>query len=815
MKARILLIILLFITNINVFGQSGNCGSNATWTFKNGTLTISGTGVIRPGHGDSHDSDDNYKKYWKNAVTVIINPGITSTGEFAFYKCGKVTSVFLPNTLKSIGYCTFNGTSIKSITIPNSVTTIDRSAFSDCVSLTSVTMSSSTTSIGAGAFGGCISLSSITLPNSLTAIGDNAFYKCNLTTIVIPDSVNDIGKSAFSSCEKLTSVTLPASLTNMREGLFSYCKSLGSISIPNKVEYIGEGVFEGCTSLKSVEIPNSVKTLSVDAFGHNSPCVALKELIVPDSRISFASGYGGTKFYGIPNVEVVRGHENLYPDYFFDHLPDSSPFMKYFAKKRNSFSYFAYKLLSPKIKDWQQKKPFETTDQWQKRVTEDNQRKKIEELTKIAEKYYIIIYPQLVSWQQRGEYEMTDAWRRRITIDNQNDEVAELIAQAKKEIDKGKNPSEERIYGTLGAYDSDYSSFLVEIYPGISVFAKVPPSEAEEFKTKWKKVKIKPQYGVLGDTLSITACDFILGKKTYSMISNHEVDNSSELAFNLPSVNLGLEQHLTSNEKETPLVTDHSIDNNIPTASNVSSNTFAVIIGNENYQRVAKVQYAGNDAKVFAEYCQKTLGIPSNNIRSYNDATYGTMLAALKDIQNIAKAYKGNLDVIFYYAGHGVPSETDQSAYLLPVDADGTQTEVCLSTKKLYQTLNSLNAKQVVVLMDACFSGAQRGEGMLASARGVALKVKEDVPTGNMVVFTAANGEQTAYPFKEKGHGMFTYFILKKLQDTKGNVTLGDLCDYVSEQVARQSVVVNKHSQTPTVIPATTLSGSWRTMKLQ
>lgn len=273
-------------------------------------------------------------------------------------------------------------------------------------------------------------------------------------------------------------------------------------------------------------------------------------------------------------------------------------------------------------------------------------------------------------------------------------------------------------------------------------------------------------------------------------------------------------QEETAPAPVAPVAQNDDVDTRIPTSGRKASNTFAVIIGNENYQRVARVPYAANDAKVFAAYCRQTLGLPQDNIRSYSDATFGTLLAALKDIQSIAQAYQGDLDVIFYYAGHGVPSETDRSAYLLPVDADGSQPEACLSTKRLYDTLGALGARKVVVLMDACFSGAQRGSGMLAAARGVALKVREDTPRGNLVVFTAATGDQTAYPYQEKGHGMFTYFLLKKLQDTKGSATLGDLCDYVSQQVARRSVVVNKRSQTPTVTPATTLAASWRDMTL-
>ena len=104
---------------------------------------------------------------------------------------------------------------------------------------------------------------------------------------------------------------------------------------------------------------------------------------------------------------------------------------------------------------------------------------------------------------------------------------------------------------------------------------------------------------------------------------------------------------------------------------------------------------------------------------------------------------------------------------------------------------------------------------MLVSARGVALKVKNDTPQGNMVVFSAATGDQTAFPFKEKGHGMFTYFLLKKLRDTKGDVTLGELGQYITDNVRQQSVVVNRRVQTPTVMPAGALGDGWKNIKLK
>ena len=168
----------------------------------------------------------------------------------------------------------------------------------------------------------------------------------------------------------------------------------------------------------------------------------------------------------------------------------------------------------------------------------------------------------------------------------------------------------------------------------------------------------------------------------------------------------------------------------------------------------------------------------------------------------------------FYYAGHGLPAENQQDAYLLPVDgygADGTG----YSVNELYNELGGLNAKSVVVLLDACFSGAKRDGGMIASARGVAIKAKQTAPKGNMVVLSAAQGDETAYPYKEQGHGLFTYYLLKKLNETKGDVTLGELADYITSNVKKTSVVENGKLQTPTVVPSANIANSWRNMKLR
>ncbi len=263
------------------------------------------------------------------------------------------------------------------------------------------------------------------------------------------------------------------------------------------------------------------------------------------------------------------------------------------------------------------------------------------------------------------------------------------------------------------------------------------------------------------------------------------------------------------------LLSKDLIDSDIITNPQTQANTFAVVIGNENYQRVAQVEYALNDARIFTEYCKRTLGIPDKNVRVYEDATYGSFISAISDIKMIAQAYDGDLNVFFYYAGHGVPNEKNKEAYLLPVDADGMHMEACYPLSKLYRELGDMGAKKVVVLIDACFSGSKRGDGMLASARGIAIKSKSETPQGNVVVVSAAQGDETAFPYREKKHGMFTYFLLKKLRETKGQCSLGELAAYIQKNVKQQSVVNNRKLQTPTAVPSQSLADSWQQMKLR
>lgn len=293
------------------------------------------------------------------------------------------------------------------------------------------------------------------------------------------------------------------------------------------------------------------------------------------------------------------------------------------------------------------------------------------------------------------------------------------------------------------------------------------------------------------------------------------------------TINLHINQSITNNNiiiKEKEINTKHQdikiasissdIDKNIPEAINSNSNTFAIVIANETYNKEANVPYAVNDGNIFKEYCRNCLGIPEKNIHLITNATLNDIRHEVKWIQDVAEVYKGDAKIIFYYAGHGIPDEKSKNAYLLPTDGYGSDVATGYSLENLYKTFGSLPSKSITVFLDACFSGAKRDGNMLASARGVAIKVKQTIPVGNMVVFTAAQGDETAYPYKEEEHGLFTYYLLKKLQETKGNATLGELSDYIKEQVERQSIVTNGKLQSPSIMATSSIGNEWKNWTL-
>ena len=118
------------------------------------------------------------------------------------------------------------------------------------------------------------------------------------------------------------------------------------------------------------------------------------------------------------------------------------------------------------------------------------------------------------------------------------------------------------------------------------------------------------------------------------------------------------------------------------------------------------------------------------------------------------------------------------------------------------------------MFLDACFSGVERGSTQaLIAARGVAIKPKREVLSGNIVVFSATSDDETALSYQEKKHGMFTYYLLNELKESKGKVKYGDLFKSVSSQVKKNSILENDKLQTPSVNCSANMKEKWQNLQ--
>ncbi len=319
---------------------TGQCGDEVLWMIdpSTGKVTVLGNGPM----WDYSYSSGNESPFDSSlAVTsVVINSGVTSIGNYAFYNCKNLTSVTISNSVTSIGNYAFFRSSLTSVTIPNSVKSIGYCAFNTCYSLTGVTIPGSVTSIGSSAFASCRSMTSIqvaagntvyssvdgvlynkqktkliaypsgkkgsfAVPNSVTSIEANAFYGCTgITGVTIPNSVTRIGSGAFAECSNLISATLPNNITIIDDLVFSDCKSLKNITIPDGVTSFGSHAFAWCASLKSITFPNSVTIIGTDAF---MDCTGLTSVTIPDSvtTIGIHSFGGCTGLTGITIPDSV------------------------------------------------------------------------------------------------------------------------------------------------------------------------------------------------------------------------------------------------------------------------------------------------------------------------------------------------------------------------------------------------------------------------------------------------------------------------------------------------------------------------------
>ena len=268
----------------------------------------------------------------------------------AFYECGSISSIMLPDGLWSIGDYAFYGTGLTAITIPNSVTTIGHGAFYNCTRLSEVTLPAGLTEISDRMFRGCESLKSITIPESVTNIGESAFSSSGLKNIVIPEGVTVIGEWAFAWCY-LDSITISSTVTGIGSSAFvmgtwndrgpnhvyitdleAWCgitfedreanplwdgatlylngEAVTELVIPEGVTTISNFAFYG-SKITSITIPSSVTGIGDSAFSDCKSLTAITFAGTLEQWYAVALGEGWKNGASIKQIICKDGTANL------------------------------------------------------------------------------------------------------------------------------------------------------------------------------------------------------------------------------------------------------------------------------------------------------------------------------------------------------------------------------------------------------------------------------------------------------------------------------------------------------------------------
>ena len=241
-----------------------------------------------------------------------------------------------------------------------------------------------------------------------------------------------------------------------------------------------------------------------------------------------------------------------------------------------------------------------------------------------------------------------------------------------------------------------------------------------------------------------------------------------------------------------------------------NKNAYAIVIGIENYrQKLPKADFATQDAQLVVDYLIKAMGYPEENVITLlNDHASNVDLAKYFE-KWLPNNVETGSSVFIYFSGHGAPDPKSGNAYLVPYDGDPSFIDQTgYSLKRMYEALGKLPAKEIIVALDSCFSGAGGRSVIAKGARPLVMNLQSNMALSkNMTVLSASSGEQISSTYDEKGHGLFTYFLLKGIKNEDvikpdGSIAISDLFSYIKPQVERIARKQFNNEQTPQLIGA-------------
>ena len=282
----------------------------------NADQTVTITKFLGPVDSANHVDSTNNGPYDIEIPTELGGCTVTGLGEYSFAAnpynghqgnplCSKIRSVTIPQSVTSIGDRAFDGCSaLTTLSLGEKIKTIGNYAFENCTSLTGVTIPQSVTSIGYSAFEGCTNLNPLTIKGPITSMGNYAFAGSTyLTSLTLYDDIQTIGNFAFVGSTSLKTVTLPKNLTSIGEYAFARCSELKSITIPEKVKTINHQTFADCSELEYIILPAGLTTFFDDSLENCRPeCVIYSNKDKVAAHDQFGATLAGHKLLGLCHV---------------------------------------------------------------------------------------------------------------------------------------------------------------------------------------------------------------------------------------------------------------------------------------------------------------------------------------------------------------------------------------------------------------------------------------------------------------------------------------------------------------------------------
>lgn len=459
---------------------------------------------------------------------------------------------------------------------------------------------------------------------------------------------------------------------------------------------------------------------------------------------------------------------------------------------------------------------FETKKQFQERVNETlaQREKQIKELQKK--------YREDVEARNKIVQKNTELYA--LEIENVKQEQAYKKSVLKQKIQEFQEAAFKMITGGFEfekrSYDAESNTLYLTVKAKRANFNKkislhISPAQAQTFVADIKNVQSKVAFDFANNQVTLKAIDAVSASGTYAAVLDEkdfqpekmvivtntkkvEFDSAQQMRLDLQNPNLKdtyqIEALAYKDGIQMKGSVNSSYNDDIPgllsnaAQAKIDKRKWLFIIGIEKYAETDDIAFSTRSAIEFKKVAQKTLGVTDRNTYMLldNEATSGRIKNKLQLM--LSEIKKGDT-IYFYYNGHGIPDpKKDSEPYMLPSDMipDFITSEKEFALKNIYQKLSNSNASQVVGFIDSCFSGATDGTSIIKGVAASRLAPKKVTFNKNkMVILTAGQKKQYSNMYKEKGHRMFSYYLMKSL--LKGKKDINSIYKEVSYKVSEQS----------------------------